>query len=175
VTDPTGKQTGQPAPNGPFFPNTVYRLAQFTDGTSNSILTGEHLLGDFSNSIATDVRDIFKSPLSPVTLMDAYTMCQQLAYTNLAYQSQSTQGTPWLEGLVDTGACFKVVEPPNLRSCEFMSVARITLTAASNHPGGANIGFADGSVHFIKNSIALNVWWALGSINGGDVVSSDSY
>ena len=59
ATDPTGSQAGQPPPNGPFFPNTVYKLAQFTDGTSNSILTAERLLGDFSNSIATDLRDVF--------------------------------------------------------------------------------------------------------------------
>ncbi len=174
-TDFNNQQTTQPVPNGPFFPNKVYRLAQFTDGTSNSILTGERLLGDFSNLIATDVRDIFKSPAIPVTLMDAYTMCQQLDYTNLAYQSYSTDGTPWLQGTVNTGACFKVVEPPNKRSCEFMMIGRITLTTASRHPGGVNVGFADGSVHFIKDSIALPTWWALGSINGGEVISSDGY
>ncbi len=175
ATDPKNQQAGQPIPNGPFFPNTVYRIAQFTDGTSNSIITGERLLGDFSNLVATDVRDIFKSPAIPVTLGDAVTMCQQLDWTNLTYQSYSTDGTPWLSGTVNTGACFKVVAPPNTRSCEFMNIGRITLTAASNHPGGVDIGFADGSIHFIKNSISPQIWWALGSINGGEVISADSY
>ena len=174
-TDFNKQQTNEPTPNGPFFPNTVSRIAQFTDGTSNSILTGERLLGDFSNLIATDIRDIFKSPLIPVTLLDGTTMCQELGYTNLAYQSYSTDGTPWLQGTVNTGACFKVVGPPNTRSCEFMNIGRITLTTASTHPGGVNIGFADGSVHFIKNSISLQVWWGLGSINGGEVISADGY
>jgi prepilin-type N-terminal cleavage/methylation domain-containing protein/prepilin-type processing-associated H-X9-DG protein len=45
----------------------------------------------------------------------------------------------------------------------------------SNHPGGVNVAFADGSVHFIKNTVAPNTWWALGSRNLGEVVSSDSY
>jgi prepilin-type N-terminal cleavage/methylation domain-containing protein/prepilin-type processing-associated H-X9-DG protein len=45
----------------------------------------------------------------------------------------------------------------------------------SNHSGGVNCAFADGSVHFIKNSIAPNTWWALGSRNQGEVVSSDQY
>jgi prepilin-type N-terminal cleavage/methylation domain-containing protein/prepilin-type processing-associated H-X9-DG protein len=49
------------------------------------------------------------------------------------------------------------------------------ITASSNHPGGVNVCFCDGSVHFIKNSVAPNVWWALGSRNLGEVVSSDSY
>jgi hypothetical protein len=35
--------------------------------------------------------------------------------------------------------------------------------------------FADGSVKFIKNSINLFTWRALSSINGGEVLSSDSY
>ncbi len=46
---------------------------------------------------------------------------------------------------------------------------------SSNHPGGVNVAFADGSVHFIKNSVAPNTWWALGSRNLGEVVSSDQY
>jgi len=45
----------------------------------------------------------------------------------------------------------------------------------SEHPGGANVLFADGSVHFLKNSIAMPSLAALGSRNGGEVLSSDSY
>ena len=45
----------------------------------------------------------------------------------------------------------------------------------SLHPGGANMAFADGSVRFLKNSINLQTFCALGSRNGGEVVSSDSY
>ena len=45
----------------------------------------------------------------------------------------------------------------------------------SNHPGGANAAMADGSVRFVKSSIAMKVWWALGTRGGGEVLSSDSY
>ena len=34
---------------------------------------------------------------------------------------------------------------------------------------------ADGSVKFIKDSINQLTWWALGTIAGGEVISSDSY
>ncbi len=47
--------------------------------------------------------------------------------------------------------------------------------ARSRHPGGVNVLFGDGSVHFLKNSVAPGTWIALGSIKGGEVISSDSY
>jgi prepilin-type processing-associated H-X9-DG protein len=47
--------------------------------------------------------------------------------------------------------------------------------ADSFHPGGINTLFADGSVRFVKNSIAQNVWFALGTKANGEVISADSY
>jgi prepilin-type N-terminal cleavage/methylation domain-containing protein/prepilin-type processing-associated H-X9-DG protein len=49
------------------------------------------------------------------------------------------------------------------------------VTASSNHPGGVNIGLCDGSVRFIKDSISVQAWWALGTRNMGEVLSSDQY
>ena len=43
------------------------------------------------------------------------------------------------------------------------------------HPGGANHVFADGSVHFVKQSAAPSVFVWLISPAGGEVISSDSY
>ena len=45
----------------------------------------------------------------------------------------------------------------------------------SYHPGGVNTGFCDGSVKFIKGSINLVNWSALGTRAGGEIVSSDAY
>ncbi len=49
------------------------------------------------------------------------------------------------------------------------------LAARSYHPGGVNASFCDGSVRFFKNSIALRVWYALGTRAGGEVISADSF
>jgi prepilin-type processing-associated H-X9-DG protein len=51
----------------------------------------------------------------------------------------------------------------------------MALDASSQHPGGVNALFADGSVHFIKNSVSAVAWRALGTIGGGEVISSDQY
>ncbi|MBX6316332.1 MAG: DUF1559 domain-containing protein, partial [Isosphaeraceae bacterium] len=47
--------------------------------------------------------------------------------------------------------------------------------ASSNHPGGVNALFGDGSVKFIKDSIAQSVWWSLGTRANGEVISADSF
>ncbi|RUL88135.1 DUF1559 family PulG-like putative transporter [Tautonia sociabilis] len=49
------------------------------------------------------------------------------------------------------------------------------LPPSSNHPGGVNVCFADGSVKFIKDTISLPTWWAIGTRNGGEIVSADQY
>jgi prepilin-type N-terminal cleavage/methylation domain-containing protein/prepilin-type processing-associated H-X9-DG protein len=51
----------------------------------------------------------------------------------------------------------------------------MALNASSDHPGGVNALFADGSVHFIKNSVNPYTWYSLGTIAGGEVISSDQY
>jgi prepilin-type N-terminal cleavage/methylation domain-containing protein/prepilin-type processing-associated H-X9-DG protein len=175
-TDLLNLETNMPPPNGPFFPHRVYKIAQITDGTSNTIMTSERLLGPFSNSVVDNLRDVFASyTLAPVTLNDAYTMCQtQINIFDPAPMGTASTQAPWIQGGPAWGM-FKVVSPPNTRSCWFLVVTRLTITPTSRHPGGVNVGFADGSVHFIKNTINLNAWWALGSINGGEVISSDSY
>jgi prepilin-type N-terminal cleavage/methylation domain-containing protein/prepilin-type processing-associated H-X9-DG protein len=48
-------------------------------------------------------------------------------------------------------------------------------TASSNHSGGVNVCFTDGSVRFVKDSVNPQTWWAIGSRNQGEVVSSDQY
>ena len=49
------------------------------------------------------------------------------------------------------------------------------ITSRSYHPGCVNAVFADGSVHTVKDSINYQTWRALGTVGGGEVISSDSY
>jgi prepilin-type N-terminal cleavage/methylation domain-containing protein/prepilin-type processing-associated H-X9-DG protein len=46
---------------------------------------------------------------------------------------------------------------------------------ASQHPGGANFAFCDGSVKFIKSTISLPVYMALSTRSGYETLSADSY
>ena len=73
--------------------------------------------------------------------------------------------------------------PPNSYSCHNSADASWlsfvgplgAASATSNHPAGVNIALADGSVRFVKDTVNLDSWWALGTRSGGEVLSSDSY
>ena len=60
-----------------------------------------------------------------------------------------------LLGCVDSSIASFPQTPPDYRR-DVLSRSHWPTMASSLHPGGVNAGFADGSVHFIKNSI--NSW-----------------
>jgi prepilin-type processing-associated H-X9-DG protein len=51
----------------------------------------------------------------------------------------------------------------------------VQIPPSSEHPGGVNLLLGDGSVRFIKTSIALGVWRALSTRNGGKIISSSDF
>jgi prepilin-type processing-associated H-X9-DG protein len=44
------------------------------------------------------------------------------------------------------------------------------MSASSMHPGGANVAMADGSVRNVTETVTPDVWWAMGTRNGGEAV-----
>jgi prepilin-type processing-associated H-X9-DG protein len=47
------------------------------------------------------------------------------------------------------------------------------VTARSRHPGGVNVAFGDGSVHFMKDSVDAGVWTAVGTRAGNEVATPE--
>lgn len=168
-----GPNAALPPPNGPFFANLCYGIADITDGTSNTAAFSEMLMGDQNNAIVTVSRDIYDlRPSTSSTLNGAVMLCQGCNAYNLAYQ-RSDAGVPWIYGSA-AAAIYKHVDVPNKRSC-YMGRHRLLLTPSSLHPGGVNVAFCDGSVRFVKATVNIYTWRAIGSRNGGEVVSSGSF
>jgi prepilin-type processing-associated H-X9-DG protein len=65
--------------------------------------------------------------------------------------------------------------PPTSSDQDYAGATQTMVAASSYHPGGVNVLFMDGSVHFVKNSVNFMSWYALATPNRGEVVSSDSY
>ena len=86
-----------------------------------------------------------------------------------------------------SGVCFSTRIPPNtmvpdrFNWCHPTPVERapcvntrsnMFLSARSYHPGGVSLGFADGAVRFVINEVEADLFRALGSRRGGEVLGS---
>ena len=172
--DTNGYNTSFPPPNGPFFHDQSFKLASITDGTSNTAACSERIIGDFSSAVSSPRSDNFKPGTTPAGFDDAIAGCLALDVTNLSFQGLSEDGAPWSWSR-NCETVYRHATVPNSRSCMYPGNLRILLSANSNHPGGVNVGLCDGSVRFVKDSINLLTWRALGTRNGGEVVSADAY
>jgi len=176
------------------------KIASITDGTSNTAAFSEHLIGlGVSPTVATitpshpDARRVIFPGTDTSGIgtggagaMSAAKACMSLPITQTANATASAYlGYNWLLAY-PTHVClvnYMHVAPPNSLQCgnaadiPYVQFVGPTGAAASssNHSGGVNVALCDGSVRFVKNSIGLQAWWALGSRNGGEVVSADAY
>jgi prepilin-type processing-associated H-X9-DG protein len=79
------------------------------------------------------------------------------------YPGPDARNTRPGNGGVPNAAC--TVISTNTNSQELASHA-----ARSKHTGGVNAALCDGSVQFYTDNIAIQVWRALGTSRGGDIV-----
>jgi len=180
----------------------AYGLQHITDGSSNTIAFGESLVGDNTVEVVKwrdgpalqgpsatgggygvyDVSTNYAGVIMDLQACSAGLLAQQAA--TAGYDNR--KGFKWAQD--DGGfAMFNTVVPPNSTQfpftwCAFNQSATQSnasdgqyQNATSNHSGGCNYLFADGSVHFLKSSISITTYWALGTRANGEVISSDSY
>jgi prepilin-type N-terminal cleavage/methylation domain-containing protein/prepilin-type processing-associated H-X9-DG protein len=110
----------------------------------------------------------------------AYTSCKGGANTPYAAQSGGNSLRVWTSfWWIGNyfGSHYNNSMTPNGPNCSagYDNFSYEGATAQSRHPGGVNTAFGDGSVKFIKNTIAPNIWWALGTRAGGEVISADQF
>ena len=168
----TGTNAGLPGPNGPFFQNSETRITSITDGTSNTAMASESLMGSFNAGVTNpnNTQGLGQSVgLYPSTPDEAYQMCESVGYQNPLYNGMYNTGAPWTYGYHATTIYFHV-GPPNSRSCMYPG-GRIGTAARSMHTNGVNLAMCDGSVRFVNNSILLATWRAMGTMSGGEVFS----
>jgi prepilin-type N-terminal cleavage/methylation domain-containing protein/prepilin-type processing-associated H-X9-DG protein len=172
-------------PDGIFGGNSATRMAAITDGTSNTISMGEfsRFVNDPDNVMNSWTRgqpflsDInATSPTTTIAQCMAGTAPKINAPFYLANQSTFTGAWQWVVGDTSDWLYWSTPDVRQLGQFGFRSF----------HPGGANFLFADGSVHFLKQTIDMGaptfgvvnntgVYRRLGTKAGGETISSDGY
>ena len=169
-----------------FGPNRSRRLAEFTDGLSNTLLLAEvKTYQAASNCRHTPLPSVNNPTAVPAPDADPFVVAPEYDNGACRTQNQHEFHTEWSDGHVHS-AGFSTAWPPNKpvigratypgmdldlngRNEEDGGPTFAAITARSYHPGGVNVLLGDGSVRFIKSTIAGTTWRALGTVAGGEV------
>jgi prepilin-type N-terminal cleavage/methylation domain-containing protein/prepilin-type processing-associated H-X9-DG protein len=134
--------------NGVFFRNSRIRIKDITDGTSNTVFAGE--------------QTPFHSDSTWVGIVPGAQTCPN--YANFSAAIDCDGAAPQINvhsgpGAPDEGLI--IIHPPN-------SAVGFVDEMYSEHPGGANVLFGDGSVQFISEQINQLVWAAMATRAGNE-------
>jgi prepilin-type processing-associated H-X9-DG protein len=148
-------------------------LAAVTDGSSNTAGLGEWVKGK-SGALTPGPNLVY----AVASLSNGGSQADYAACIGSSTPLWDNKGEYWTLQDTGRGGPYYHVMTPNKNACAaampFGAVDSF-IGASSMHPGGANVVMMDGSVRFLKDSVNLAAWLALGSRNGGEVVSSDAF
>lgn len=171
--------------DGPFYVNSKVSFGAVKDGTSNTLCVAE--VKAFTSYIRNTTDPGPVPPTDPTAFM-GYTGQLKLG----SGLHKNTGHTEWCDGRVHHSG-ITTVFTPNTKvpyeydgttyDIDFNSVQEgkrndqatyAAITARSYHSGGlVNVGMLDGSTRSIANTISLDVWRALGSVAGGEIVGGE--
>jgi prepilin-type N-terminal cleavage/methylation domain-containing protein/prepilin-type processing-associated H-X9-DG protein len=197
------KQTSWPA-GGLGSPNGPIGIRDLSDGSSNTIAFGEWRTGDFDCNRLSVPQDVINNspslvwpsgvgynfpgpPAQVATFLTWLNNCAAFAPQTILNGSKNWEynmsylGANWDMGLFGYTMGNTLLPPnsqyPNCRTCQWLGDWDCAgmYGLSSFHPGGCNIGLADGSVRFLKASTAMQVVWALGTRAGNEVIGGTDY
>ena len=191
----TYASTNNGQPRG--LPATIacYGLRDITDGSSSTVAFAEGRAGrqDYVIKPGNGVRNV--SAIASIENYDANAVGQpaiiqalqtcQSAFAGGSVTPNPSMGMYWAMG--DMGSTlFNTIVPPNSNQYTFSFCSSWCtqtcapdnsefVNAGSYHSGGCNVLMGDGSSRFIRSSIAMQLWWNLGTKDGGEVVDQGQY
>ena len=157
--------------------NVTTNLGTFTDGTSSTAIFSEWIKGEAvatgtSRNGLLEVYNLGQNTDFFRTDRQFMQLCNTVPITS-ANQQWQWKGEWWGYGGT---MIYSHTQTPNRTSCVYHDInqdGRGTITmiaASSNHPGGVNVLFMDGSVRFVKNSVSYTTWYAMATPNYGEEI-----
>jgi len=185
---PLAKQNGvigllNPA-SGDTWQQPRIRFRDITDGLSNTMAVSERVIAQVFET-QTSFGATMMAPNTPVSMqsfcgggsrgrsLDRWVgYCGGVTIADAPYSE--SHGHAWITGWTFAANHFMPVIPINQRNCHVYGGeddGMNLVTPSSHHSGGIQLSMADGSVRFLTESIDRELYWALGSGRGGEVLS----
>jgi prepilin-type N-terminal cleavage/methylation domain-containing protein/prepilin-type processing-associated H-X9-DG protein len=152
--------------HGVFFLNSRVRLEEINDGLSQTVFIGEHLIGGNELGWASGTRS---------TLRNSGELINQ---TRPALLRVSPLPVPSGEGGDDEAEGADGVVTSKKKAAKAGDAPKAPDPVggfSSQHSGGANFAFGDGSVRFLKGTLSPRTFQLLCNRNDGQMISGDSY
>ena len=160
--------------NGMFGAENVVKIAGVTDGTSNTALFGEYSRFREDQTTRTNWWH-FTAAFNLSNAASGSTWTGDIRPQTGAFTYPRINSKPDITGasIDPTIGCGGAYIPTDWLRCP-QALVLGQWAFHSFHPGGANFAMADGSVKFIKQTVADRTYQALGTRAGNEIISADS-
>jgi prepilin-type N-terminal cleavage/methylation domain-containing protein len=161
------------AADGMFGQASRIRFADITDGLSNTAAFCERDKGTGNPQVYDRLADLYANPgvWTQATFSQWCASLSQAQAVTLYHDVDGGQN--WLEGNMNWTR-YNHVLPPNSNACKNgLTWNGVAMTATSAHWSGVNLLLGDGSVRFVKASIALSTWQAFATISRGEIIGGN--
>ncbi len=146
------------------------------DGLSHTAAMSEWLIGEIPVPRESRRAMLSLGGTSGILDLTSFTVQCRAQGSATPTNNGNFKGNVWIRGQwvstlydhtlsINDPSCLNTPHSPVLGAC----------SAGSLHPNGANVLMADGHVRFVRQSLDLRVWRALGTRNGAEVVQTDSF
>jgi prepilin-type N-terminal cleavage/methylation domain-containing protein/prepilin-type processing-associated H-X9-DG protein len=150
--------------DGVFFLGSDVRIKDITDGTSNTAAFSERPLGEGEGGAPGDAGAMSRAILEfPVATDPTESACASLGSGGWNHD----RGAKWIVGNYGN-TLYNHALPPNAASWDCMNATQQKgrMTARSEHTGGVNLLYSDGSVASVQEDVEFAVWLAAATRSG---------
>lgn len=154
--------------DGIFFLESAVRFRDVSDGASNTVAFSERTLG---NGIEQTTMPPDLAGLYILELSNAVPVGDSGCASPSGGGWYEQRSAKWILGNYGN-TLYNHYHAPNAATWDCMNLPQQKgqFTARSNHPGGVNAAFCDGSVRFVRENVELSIWRGMASRAGNEVI-----